>query len=322
MPDHGHRQADRRPDLGASSSRRSTPTAPSSASAATRWATPTRASCTSSAPSRAHPAGHDDRLRRQPHLDARRLRRARLRHRHHRGRARARHPDAAAARARRRWPSRSTASSPAGVTAKDIMLAIIGRLGTGGGIGHVIEYRGSAIRGALDGGPHDASATCRSRPALAPGSSRPTTSPSPTSRVATARPDGRRLRRAPSTTGESLATDDDATFDTVVTLDAATIRPHVTWGTNPGQVVADRRDRPRPRRAIADPGEREAAERALAYMGLDAGTPIARHRRRHGLHRLVHQLPDRRPARRGEVARRPQGARRAARPRRARIAPR
>ena len=94
---------------------------------------------------RAHPAGHDDRLRRQPHLHPRRLRRAGVRHRHQRGRARARHPDAAAVPRPSRWRSPSTASCRPGVTAKDVILAVIAQIGTGGGQGHVIEYRGSAI---------------------------------------------------------------------------------------------------------------------------------------------------------------------------------
>ena len=146
-PDHRHRPAGRRPDLGAS-----------------RWRC-SRANCAEfgirlypmGAPgpghrprdrARAgpHAAGDDDRVRRQPHVDARRVRRARVRHRHERGRARARDADAPAGAARARWRSPSTATLPAGVTAKDIVLAIINRIGTGGGIGSVIEYRGSAIR--------------------------------------------------------------------------------------------------------------------------------------------------------------------------------
>ena len=78
--------------------------------------------------------------------DPRRVRRAGVRHRHERGRARAGHADAAAGAAEVDGGRRSTATLPAGVTAKDIILAIIGEIGTGGGIGHVIEYRGSAIR--------------------------------------------------------------------------------------------------------------------------------------------------------------------------------
>ena len=71
----------------------------------------------------------------------------------------------------------------------------------------------------------------------------------------------------------SLATDSDASFDQTVRLDAAAIRPHVTWGTNPGQVVSIDGAVPDPA-SIADPGEREAAERALAYMALSPGTPM------------------------------------------------
>ena len=93
-----------------------------------------------------HPARHDHRLRRQPHLDARRLRRARPRHRHLRGRARARHPDADPEEGQEHAGHASTARCRPGVTAKDIILAIIGEIGTAGGTGHVIEYAGEAIR--------------------------------------------------------------------------------------------------------------------------------------------------------------------------------
>jgi 3-isopropylmalate/(R)-2-methylmalate dehydratase large subunit len=71
----------------------------------------------------------------------------------------------------------------------------------------------------------------------------------------------------------TLTTDEGATFDTEVVIDAATITPHVTWGTNPAQVVAISGSVPDPD-AMADAGDREAAERALAYMGLQAGTPM------------------------------------------------
>jgi 3-isopropylmalate/(R)-2-methylmalate dehydratase large subunit len=72
----------------------------------------------------------------------------------------------------------------------------------------------------------------------------------------------------------SLKTDDDATFDAVISLDAAEIRPHVTWGTNPGQVISLDGRIPDPS-SYADSGEREAAERALRYMDLTPGTAIA-----------------------------------------------
>ena len=90
--------------------------------------------------------GTDDRLRRQPHQHPRRLRGAGLRHRHQRGRARPGHADALArASAARRWASRSPAGSPPGLEPKDIILAVIRAIGTGGGTGHVIEYYGPAI---------------------------------------------------------------------------------------------------------------------------------------------------------------------------------
>ena len=102
-----------------------------------------------------HAAGHDDRLRRLAHLDARRLRRARARHRHLRGRARARDADADPARRPRTCASRVDGALPPGVTAKDIVLAIIGKIGTAGGTGHVDRVRRRGDPRALDGRPHD-----------------------------------------------------------------------------------------------------------------------------------------------------------------------
>ncbi|HTU39406.1 MAG TPA: aconitase family protein, partial [Acidimicrobiales bacterium] len=72
---------------------------------------------------------------------------------------------------------------------------------------------------------------------------------------------------------QTLTTDEGAVFDKEIVIDAATITPHVTWGTNPAQVVSILGAVPDPD-AMPDPGDREAAERALAYMGLQAGTPI------------------------------------------------
>ena len=72
---------------------------------------------------------------------------------------------------------------------------------------------------------------------------------------------------------KTLVTDDDATFDKEVSLDAAEIFPHVSWGTNPGQVAPITDSVPDPA-SFADPVERNAAERALEYMGLAAGTPL------------------------------------------------
>jgi 3-isopropylmalate/(R)-2-methylmalate dehydratase large subunit len=158
-----------------------------------------------------------------------------------------------------------------GVTAKDVALTIIGTIGTGGGIGHVIEYRGSAIR----------SLSMEGRMTLC------NMSIEGGARAGLVAPDESTFQyvkgRDHAPTGEAwddavaywrtLPTDDGATFDKEVVIDAATITPHVTWGTNPAQVTPIAGAVPDPE-AMADPGDREAAERALAYMGLTAGTPM------------------------------------------------
>jgi 3-isopropylmalate/(R)-2-methylmalate dehydratase large subunit len=160
---------------------------------------------------------------------------------------------------------------PAGVTAKDVALAIIGRIGTGGGMGHVIEYRGSTIRAlsiegrmtlcnmSIEGGaraglvaPDDATfAYVEGKPHA---------------------PSGSLWKRALDD-WRSLVSDDGAMFDKEVHLDGSVLVPHVTWGTNPAQVGPIDGAVPDPD-GFTDPGEREAAARALAYMGLTAGTPL------------------------------------------------
>ncbi len=158
-----------------------------------------------------------------------------------------------------------------GVSAKDVALAIIGAIGTGGGIGHVIEYRGSAIR----------SLSMEGRLTLC------NMSIEGGARAGLVAPDDTTIEylkgRDHAPTGDewdaaeaywrTLVTDEGATFDKEVTLDASTITPHVTWGTNPAQVVALSANVPDPA-TMEDPGERDSAERALEYMGLKAGTPI------------------------------------------------
>jgi 3-isopropylmalate/(R)-2-methylmalate dehydratase large subunit len=159
----------------------------------------------------------------------------------------------------------------AGATAKDIALAVIGAIGTGGGIGHVIEYRGSAITAlSMEG----RLTLCNM--SIEGGARAGLVAPDETTFAYL-----KGLDHAP--TGDqwdaaleywrTLATDEGATFDKEVVLDAVAITPHVTWGTNPAQVVPISGTVPDPE-AMDDPGDREAAARALAYMGLTAGTPM------------------------------------------------
>ena len=158
-----------------------------------------------------------------------------------------------------------------GVTAKDVALAVIGTIGTGGGIGHVIEYRGSAIRSlSMEG----RMTLCNM--SIEGGARAGLVGPDETTFAYVQGRD-----HAPAgghwdaalAHWRSLATDEGATFDKEVVLDAATITPHVTWGTNPAQVTPISGVVPDPR-GMPDPGDRESAERALAYMGLVAGTPM------------------------------------------------
>ncbi len=160
---------------------------------------------------------------------------------------------------------------PDGVTAKDLILAIIGRIGTGGGIGSIIEYRGSAIRGlSMEG----RMTVCNM--SIEAGAKAGLIAPD---EVTFAYLEGR--AHAPKGKDweaalehwRSLPTDEGATFTKSVTIDATKLRPFVSWGTNPGQVIELDQNVPDPD-SFADPGERDAARRALEYMGLTAGTPL------------------------------------------------
>jgi 3-isopropylmalate/(R)-2-methylmalate dehydratase large subunit len=153
---------------------------------------------------------------------------------------------------------------PAGVSAKDVILAIIARIGTGGGVGKIVEYRGSAIRSlSMEG----RMTVCNM--SIEAGARAGMIAPDD---VTFAFLEGR--PHTPSGADwesalerwRSLVTDDDATFDDEVQIDAAALRPHVSWGTNPGQTVTIDDVVPEP----AD----ETAERALAYMALTPGTPM------------------------------------------------
>ncbi|MCB1897627.1 MAG: 3-isopropylmalate dehydratase large subunit, partial [Rhodocyclaceae bacterium] len=165
-----------------------------------------------------------------------------------------------------------TGRLPTGITAKDIVLAVIGRIGTAGGTGYAIEFAGPAIRAlSMEGRMTvcnmaiEAGARC--------------------GLVAVDDTTIRYLEGRPSApTGDAwaqaaafwrtLASDADARFDREVTLDAGEIEPQVTWGTSPEMVTRIGGRVPDPSRE-ADPVRREGMRRALSYMGLAADTPIA-----------------------------------------------
>jgi 3-isopropylmalate/(R)-2-methylmalate dehydratase large subunit len=160
---------------------------------------------------------------------------------------------------------------PPGVTAKDVALAVIGRIGTGGGMGHVIEYRGSAVRSlSMEG----RMTLCNM--SIEGGARAGMVAPDQTTYdYVSGRPHAPRGAAWDEAVAywETLTTDPGARFDKEVDLDAAALVPHVTWGTNPAQVVPIDGAVPDPD-SFADAGERDAAARALVYMGLTAGTPI------------------------------------------------
>jgi 3-isopropylmalate/(R)-2-methylmalate dehydratase large subunit len=160
---------------------------------------------------------------------------------------------------------------PDDVTAKDVILAIIGEIGTGGGIGHIIEYRGSAIRGlSMEG----RMTVCNM--SIEAGARAGMVAPDDTTfAYLDGRPQAPRGSAWEQAVDDwrTLVTDDDATFDKAVDIDASGLSPHVTWGTNPGQVIALSGNVPDPD-SYADPAARESAARALTYMGLKAGTAV------------------------------------------------
>ena len=160
---------------------------------------------------------------------------------------------------------------PEGVTAKDLILAVIAQIGTGGGQGYVIEYRGQAIR--------DLSMEARMTIC--------NMSVEAGARAGMIAPDdvtfdyleGRQFAPKDELWFEAvkhwrtLVTDDDAVFDAEVTIDASSLTPFVTWGTNPGQGIPLGDSIPNPS-DFDDPKARAAIEKALLYMGLEAGTSM------------------------------------------------
>ena len=149
-----------------------------------------------------------------------------------------------------------------GVTAKDLMLAIIGKIGVGGGTGHVIEYRGTAVRSlSMEG----RMTLCNM--SIEAGARAGMVSPDDTTFEWCARtpcrPSGRQWE-ATIDSWRGLATDDDAEFDRSVHLDASTVTPMITWGTNPAMAVpiGD---------PVPDPGDDQSKARALEYMHIEPG---------------------------------------------------
>ncbi|MGM7665985.1 3-isopropylmalate dehydratase large subunit [Microbacterium sp. A93] len=158
-----------------------------------------------------------------------------------------------------------------GVSAKDIILAVIAKIGTGGGQGYVLEFRGSAIRAlSMEG----RMTICNM--SIEAGARAGMVAPDETTfaylKGRAHAPEGQDWDDAVAY-WQTLPTDDGASFDAEVFLDANELEPFVTWGTNPGQGSSLSASVPNPA-DIADANERAAAERALEYMDLTPGTPL------------------------------------------------
>ena len=156
-------------------------------------------------------------------------------------------------------------------SAKDVILAIIGRIGTTGGVGRIVEYRGPVIEAlSMEG----RMTVCNM--SIEAGAKAGLIAPDDTTfdylQGREHSPSSEMWEEA-LTDWRTLRTDDSASFDIEVVLDGADISPMVTWGTNPAQSVSLDDDVPDPD-AYDDPARREAATRALRYMGLAAGTPM------------------------------------------------
>ncbi|MCH8612949.1 3-isopropylmalate dehydratase large subunit [Arsenicicoccus dermatophilus] len=160
---------------------------------------------------------------------------------------------------------------PAGVTAKDLVLAVIARIGTGGGQGHVIEYRGPAIR-SLSMEARMTVCNMSIEAGARAGMIAPDQVTFDYLRGRPHAPTGADWDAAVAAWSR-LRSDDDATFDREVVIDATTLSPHVTWGTNPGQGLPLSAEVPDPD-ALGDDDAAADARRALDYMGLRAGMPL------------------------------------------------
>ncbi|MDN5562345.1 MAG: 3-isopropylmalate dehydratase large subunit [Luteococcus japonicus] len=160
---------------------------------------------------------------------------------------------------------------PEGVTPKDVVLALIAQVGTGGGQGYIVEYRGRAIEQmSMEG----RMTICNM--SIEWGAKAGMVAPDQTTfDYLKGRPNAPEDEdwEAAVEYWKTLRTDDDAVFDVQVDLDASTLTPFVTWGTNPGQGAPLAGNVPNPE-DFTDPDERQAASRALEYMDLSAGQPL------------------------------------------------
>jgi len=160
---------------------------------------------------------------------------------------------------------------PNGVTAKDLVMGIIAQIGVGGGAGHVIEYRGPAIEALT---MEERMTVCNM--SIEAGARAGLIAPDDTT---FAYIEGRPYAPTGAAWDEAvtfwrtLPTDEGAEFDSEVVVDAAALAPFVTWGTNPAQAVPVTSQVPTPE-SFDNPHLREAAKRALAYMAIEAGTPM------------------------------------------------
>ena len=186
---------------------------------------------------------------------------------------------------------------PRGVTAKDIILAVIGKIGIAGGTGFVFEYTGEAVRGlsmegrmtmcnmSIEGGAR-AGMVAPDETTFAYLEGRPFV------------PRGKEFQEVVEF-WKTLPTDRDAKYDETITLRSRDLAPMVTWGTNPGMVtqVSDRVPDPA---SFNDPVDREAASRALVYMDLKPGTAMEDIPLDHVIYRIVHEFAAGRFARGGK----------------------
>jgi 3-isopropylmalate/(R)-2-methylmalate dehydratase large subunit len=160
---------------------------------------------------------------------------------------------------------------PTGVTAKDIILGIIARIGTAGANGHVIEYRGSTIESlSMEG----RMTICNM--SIEAGARAGMIAPDETTfAYLKGRPNAPQGADWDAAVEQwrSLPTDPGATFDAELFIDATELAPYISWGTNPGQTLPITERVPDPA-SFQDPVDRESATRALAYMGLEPGTPL------------------------------------------------